>query len=167
MSSDGRLREVLSEIDLADAPAVSQSLVELRHRYDDEHNRRETIEKKINGLLAVNVFLITVASVVSFVPPTERLLILLPIAVSSVLCLTNIRSREYLRPLAYAENVVTYTQSSSREFEAEFLKKYIVSVEHNRRINDRRLRRFDRAFWLTAVAVLLFALAPLWAVWGS
>jgi len=153
--SNADLESILNETDLGDASALEIALAEIRRQYDDEETRRQSLESKTGGLLALDAVLIPL--VINLIVSAKDFIIILLIGIllsSSGLCIITLRSEQYRRPLREPMNILPYAQIEEHEAKMEFLKIYIATIHHNRQINDTRYRRFNIALYVTAIAIV-------------
>lgn len=161
MSAD-ELKAVLSRINIENAPATSIALEEMRRQYDDEETRREAVETKTSALLALDAVLIPIViSISSSQSFPVRIGLIVLLLGSAALCILTLQRERYRRPLNSPENILPYAQSEPATFESEFLKNYIISIYHNRQVNDRRYQKFKWALLVTAIGIMATGIAAI------
>jgi hypothetical protein len=149
------LEQEIENSDLLELTSINLGMKELRRLYDDEERRRNSVEAKATGLVAVNG---TIISIIKLVPAENmnRLVLSLVVfflVVSAVVGVWNLLPKKYLKPLD-AKTYLSHARKGKIEFESQLFVKYTSSVMFNQAVNDVRYRRLILSAVLTVLAIL-------------
>jgi hypothetical protein len=148
-------KQQLDDIDLENHTSLDEGIVELRRVYNEEEERRKSLETKIGGLIAVNGVIISLLQLSSTGQSYTILetIVLFLFIISTVLCLWNILPKGYEKPFALKE-YPGYTSDKLKSFQSEQYIRYFSSTKYNREYNNFRYTWFIVSFLLTALAIV-------------
>lgn len=149
-------QQQLDSFDLEDHASLDEGVVELRRAYNEEEERRKSLETKIGGLVAINGVVLSLLQTSSTGQSytTLEAVVLSLFIISTVLCLWNILPKGYEKPFALKE-YPSLTRKKLKNFQSEQYTRYFSSTKYNREYNDFRYTWFIVAFIITALAIIL------------
>lgn len=155
-------KEIFNQVDVQEFESLELALEEIRRRYDDEENRRNAIETKISGLLALDAILLSVVGVGSLIDSQQRILVVILLLLSAIIAWFGLKPQEYKRPISNVRDYVRFAQDSKEEFQSYFLEKYLVALHYNEKSNEKRYSRFNTASIMTMVSVIFLVGSIVW-----
>lgn len=138
-------------------PSLSQTLNEIKYRYELEEERRQSLENKA-GIL-IGFIGVIIAIIFSVVNDLTILYLLVPFFILIGLALTYaffvIRLKKVDIPHKEdTEDFYQYAEMDKEKVEDDFLRNYIVATEKLENINDEKVARLKRAFKLTLGSIV-------------
>lgn len=129
-SSNEKTAPVEKEIDL---PQIA--LDEARLRYQEETERRNSVESKIGTILTVDAIIVSVVGL--FQNLSWLLVLAMAAALFSVLLgIYGLRVQDYLTPGKDVEDYLQYIDDPPEPIQRELLKSYMTSITGNEDTND-------------------------------
>lgn len=145
-------------------PSIDVVVEEVRRRYDDEERRRESVDTKITGLVALNAVILSVMAIGSeaaAIPVLWQLLSIAPVIGSVGVLLHQLGGTEYKRPVRHVSRFSAFAERPEDAVKEAFLNKYLGSIKKNRATNDRRFDLLQVGIALTGLGLAVFLLASL------
>ena len=150
-------RDVKNVISVADTirnetdfPAILVTLEEIRHLYDLEESRRQSLENKAGILIAVIGVLFTISPTLDLGNILFSLYILLIIALISSLLAFKIT--KYKIPHKKYDDFFQYAKMNNEEVMNTFLLNYIATMKGNEKQNNKKVFRLKVSFLFTSIA---------------
>lgn len=151
VDDNSRVRSFLEEKNLKNHNSLEPGITELKVLYQEEENRRSSIETKTSATIAINGILLGLFYSSNFTANSQIPSILLLISV--LICVWNIYPKSYLSALALKE-IPSYTDKDTPDFLTEVYIGYYCSISHNSYVNDVRYKRFLLSVSLTSLSVI-------------
>lgn len=150
-------------VDYESHPSLSQALEEARNRYEDEEDRRRTIETKIGILISIDAIVISVLASFGEIVTNSNLLALFFALSSAAIGLHILWPRDYDRPGVDIEEIFGEAARETYEFEKQFLNDYRAAISTNIENNDDRYRVFKICAVLTfsSIGVVFLSQLPI------
>jgi len=133
-----------------DFPAILVTLEEIRHLYDLEESRRQSLENKAGILIAVIGVLFTISPILDLENILFPLYIFLIIALISSLLAFKIT--KYKIPHQKYDDFGQYARMNNEEAMKQFLLNYITAMEDNEKQNNKKVIRLKVSFLFTLIA---------------
>lgn len=149
------------------------ALEEIRLRYQEESNRRNSVESKIGTVLTVDAIIVSVVSIFS----NLNIMHYTAMAVALFSVFNGISAlwvRDYHSPGLEIEDYLQYIDDPLEPVQRELVKSYLTVItgneqtndpemffKGNRTRNDEKLDKLDQCLKLTAVSLVLVILHPL------
>lgn len=91
----------LEKLDLKNHPSLEDGIEELRRLYDEEEDRRKSVEAKTSGIIAINGVILGIiqATLMQNMSDFSSSLVLSAFSVSTILSIRNLRSINYWRSI--------------------------------------------------------------------
>lgn len=156
-----------SDVDLSQL-----ALEEIRLRYQEESDRRTSVESKIGTVLTVDAIIVSVVSIFS----SLNIMHYAAMAVALFSVVNGISAlwvRDYHRPGLDEEDYLQYIDDPPEPVRRELVKSYLTVItgneetddpemffKGNRTRNDEKLKKLDQCLKLTAVSLALVILHP-------
>lgn len=156
-----------SDVDLSQL-----ALEEIRLRYQEESDRRTSVESKIGTVLTVDAIIVSVVSIFS----SLNIMHYAAMAVALISVVNGISAlwvRDYHRPGLDEEDYLQYIDDPPEPVRRELVKSYLTVItgneetddpemffKGNRTRNDEKLKKLDQCLKLTAVSLALVILHP-------
>ena len=157
-----------SDVDLSQL-----ALEEIRLRYQEESDRRTSVESKIGTVLTVDAIIVSVVSIFS----SLNIMHYAAMAVALISVVNGISAlwvRDYHRPGLDEEDYLQYIDNPPEPVRRELVKSYLTVItgneetdepemffKGNRTRNDEKLAKLDQCLKLTAVSLTLILLHPI------
>jgi hypothetical protein len=148
------------------------ALEEIRLRYQEESDRRTSVESKIGTVLTVDAIIVSVVSIFS----SLNIMHYAAMAVALISVVNGISAlwvRDYHRPGLDEEDYLQYIDNPPEPVRRELVKSYLTVItgneetddpemffKGNRTRNDEKLKKLDQCLKLTAVSLALVILHP-------
>jgi len=159
MSDDDEGNKGYDSVDYESFPSLSLALEEARNRYNDEEDRRRTIETKIGILVSVDAIIISLTASFGSIG-TLLTVVVITLALTSILFgLYILWPREYHRPGGDIEDIFADAGREKADFEKQFLNDYRDAISSNSEENDERYCIFKICSVLTFLSVLVIFLS--------
>lgn len=142
-------------------PAIELTVEEAQRRYDDEEQRRTALESKTSMVIGINALVISLVSSFGQLDIAVRIIVLIPALVSSFIGLRLLGIRDYARPGKDIDQFYQYARQEHDGLLDTLLVSYIETIEENTSKNDRKVTKFQHAYKLSFLSLLLIALTPL------
>ena len=140
-TSSEKTKQTHGKPDTSEFQSINLALDEIRRRYDDEEQRRSSVDNKSIGLGSLDAVIISVMSISSDTQTgLFTVLVLLLLTISIILALVNIRRQTYHRPFSQTGHIYAYADDPAPEFNSQVLNLYIICVSKNEKINDKNIR---------------------------
>lgn len=144
------------------------ALDEARRKYNEEEQRRTSIESKSSIVIGINAL---IASLVTAVTDDVMLILILlavPITMSTVFGLKILQIQEYNRPGKETKDFYQYSTKERAEVHDELLISYINAIAGdpdrdiagNKEKNDYKIKLFQKSYSLTVTSVILIISVP-------
>ena len=133
-----------------DFPAILITLEEIRHLYDLEESRRQSLENKAGILIAVIGVLFTISPILDLENILFPLYILLIIAL--ILSLLVFKITKYKIPHKKYDDFYQYAQMNNEEVMNQFLLNYIVTMKDVEKQNNKKVIYLEVSFLFTLIA---------------
>lgn len=153
-----RIENELDAFDINTHDSLTIGIEELRRQYDEQEERRNAIETKVSGLVAINGIILSILPLPEFSGWLSGGLIFSPVffTISICFCLWNLTPRNYRQPMS-VKVLPECTSKQQSAFRQLIYKRYFSSVYVNSEINDVRFRWFLLSIGATGVGVLLLS----------
>lgn len=148
------------------------ALEEIRLRYQEESDRRTSVESKIGTVLTVDAIIVSVVSIFS----NLNIMHYAAMAVALISVFNGITAlwvRDYHSPGLDIEDYLQYIDNPPEPVRRELVKSYLTVImgneetddpemffKGNRTRNDKKLEKLDQCLKLTAVSLTLIILHP-------
>jgi len=150
-----------TQVDLNNFPGIEETLAEARRRYDNEEDRRSSIEHKIGIIIAVNALLISVGTGLS---ENGRQLLsvitLSPSLLSALIGIYIIKPKDYWNPLKSPNEYYGYARKDPKDLHDTFLLAYIQAIGYNQKLNQLKMSLLKICTYLTFVSLALVVMSP-------
>jgi hypothetical protein len=153
---DFNAKQQFDDFDLENHASLAEGIIELRRVYNEEEERRKSLESKNGGLIAVNgvvLSLLQLSTTNQSFPIVDAVVLLLFIF-STVLCLWNVLPKGYEKPFALKE-YPRFTNKKLNKFQSRQYSRYFLSIKYNREYNNYRYTWFTVSFSMTALAIVV------------
>ncbi|MCL9818388.1 hypothetical protein [Natronocalculus amylovorans] len=156
----------------ADVDLSQLALEEIRLRYQEESDRRTSVESKIGTVLTVDAIIVSVVSIFS----SQNMMHYAAMAVALISVFNGIRAlwvRDYHSPGLDIEDYLQYIDDPPKPIRRELVKSYLTVItgneeaddpemffKGNKTRNDEKLEKLDQCLKLTAVSLTLVILHP-------
>ena len=135
-------------------PAISITLEEIRHLFDLEESRRQSLENKAGILIGFLGVILTIVPLFSEANVKEIFPFYIFIICSLVFGLLSIRLTKYQIPGKKYENFYQYAKMDKEQAMDQFLLNYIKSVEEAEKKNDTKVFFLKLSFLFILLAGL-------------
>lgn len=142
-------------------PGLAVTLEEARRRYDDEEQRRISIESKTSMVIGIDALIISLVSGLLDFGTIISIIVITPALLSVYFGLRNLELRDYGRPGNEIDEFYKYAQLGTAEAKDQFLLSYIGAVEKNLQLNEQKISKFRASYLLSAISIGLLAITPL------
>lgn len=145
-------------------PSIDVALEEARRRYDDEERRRDSIDTKITGLLALDAVIVSIVAIgsdASAIAPRWQVVSIAFVLGSIVVVINQLGGTEYERPVKHLSMFSGAADDPSIDVKGQFLNQYVGSIQTNRATNDSRFDLLRLGIALTGLGLAVFLLASL------
>jgi len=139
------------------------TLEEARRRYDDEEQRRTSVESKTGTVVTIDALIISLTGIFRQqmnLTQQSLVLVVLPAMVSAAIGLWVLRTRDYGRPGKKIEDFHEYAEMTHEKQVEKQLLDYEVATSNNRWLTDRKYANFDLCILLTALSLILILTIP-------
>lgn len=149
------------------------ALEEIRLRYQEESERRTSIEAKLGIVLTVDAIIVSIVSIFSSLSLLHYLAMGLAL-VSVFIGITALWVRDYHTPGLDIEDYLQYIDEPPHPVRRELVKSYLTVIsgneetddpekffKGNRTRNDEKIEKLDQCLKLTAVSLTLILLQPI------
>jgi len=148
------------------------TLEEIRLRYQEESDRRTSVESKIGTVLTVNAIIVSVVSIFSSLNIVHYAAMAVAL-ISVVNGISALWVRDYYRPGLDEEDYLQYIDDPPDRIRRELVKSYLTVItgnedtddpemffKGNRTKNDKKLKKLDQCLKLTVASLTLVILHP-------
>lgn len=153
-------RNELEEFELDQHDSLKAGVGELRRLYDEEENRRSSIESKTGQLIAINGIILSLLQIDQSILDAGflALFIFSLFIVSILICVWNLVPKGYQKPIAINE-YPRYTQKEDLEFNIQLFTGYYTSSIFNRELNNMRYTHFLISVTISALGIITIAIS--------
>lgn len=149
-----KMEKAMHSLGLEKRPSVGTGLEELRRLYDEEEDRRRSVESKTSGLLAINGILLGIIQLAAEQTSNlSKVVVVVGFTISTLVCLWNLKYRTYWRAIP-VKRYLEYTDLRENEAKSKLFIRYFSSVSYNHDLNNVRYRWFRLSFLMTGLAII-------------
>lgn len=142
-------------------PSLSIALEEARRRFDQEKQRRNSLESKASIVIGADALIVALATSFLNVHVFLLLAILILAMASAYFSLQVLELQQYARAGKEIDDFVQYAKESPSEATKQLLISYINATERNRRKNSDKVTAFTRSYYATFFAIVMTGVAPI------
>jgi hypothetical protein len=135
-------------------PAISITLEEIRHLFDLEESRRQSLENKTGILIGFLGVILTIVPIFSETSVAELLLFYIFIICSLIFAILSIRLTKYKIPHKNYDDFYKYAKMDEKKAMDQFLLNYIESAKNSEEINDTKIFFLKLSFLFIILAGL-------------
>lgn len=133
-------------------PAISITLEEIRHLFDLEENRRQSLENKAGILMGIQGVIITIVTVSGKINIIGQVTFYILVIYALILGLAAIKLTKYKNPHKDYDDFYQYARMNEKKAMDKFLLNYITSTEDAENKNNKKAFYLQISFIYTIIA---------------